>query len=424
MTDLGNRSEAVRAFHPLNLSAQEFWTADFATRDATFAKLRAEPGVSWHPPASSVFPHEEPGYWAVTRHEDVKYVSLNNDIFCSGRGISVDPMPVEVQRAASFLLTMDPPEHTRYRKLISSAFTPRQIRLIDRQVQNNAAEIVDNLVTQLHDNQEVDFVAQCSAKLPMRTICDMIGIARENQEAVAYAVESLFSATDEDYSSFEEQATHALTQLGVLTDAGIDLARHRREVPREDLMTNIVNAEVDGHRLSDDEVGALTVLLSSAGNDTTKQTISHAFAALAAHPDQRAWLLEDFDGRIGPAVEEFVRWATPVLNFARHAVVDTELAGTPIRAGEKVALFYCSANRDESVFDRPHEFDIRRSPNHHLGFGGGGAHFCLGVHVARMELRHLFHELLTRLPAVEVGAPEYLHSNVIHGIKRMSVKLA
>jgi len=424
MTTVDSPPTSPRLYHPLDISASAFWTADFETRDQTFAQLRTEKGLSWHPPVSSIFPHTETGYWAVTRHADIKFASHNNDIFGSRMGISIDPLPAEVQQATSFFLAMDPPDHTLYRRLISAAFTPKQIRRIESQIQANAADIVDRLIEQLRDGEEVDFVAQCSAKLPMRTVSQMIGIAPEHQEAVAHAAESLFGATDDDYTNLEERATHALTQIGILTTAGIELAQLRRREPHEDLMTNIVNAVVDGHQLSDVHIGAFMVLLASAGNDTTKQTTSHAFKALADHPDQKSWLLQDFDARIPMAIEEFVRWATPVQNFARHARVDTELAGTPIKAGEKTALFYCSANRDETVFDRPHEFDITRSPNPHLGFGGGGAHFCLGAQLARMQLRHLFGQLLTRLPEVEVGTPEYLRSNIIHGVKRMPIRLA
>jgi cytochrome P450 len=409
-------------YHPLDISAYEFWDKDFRTRDETFARLRAEDGLSWHPPVSSIFPHEETGYWAVTRHADIKYVSHHNEIFGSSLGISVDPLPAEIQRISTFFLAMDPPEHSRYRRLISSAFTPKQIRRIESQIRANAAEVVDELIERLAGDDEIDFVAECSAKLPMRTISDMIGIDPTDREAIAYAAESLFSATDDDYANLEERATHTLAQLNILTNTGIELAKRRRQEPHEDLMTNIVNAEVDDHRLSDTEIGAFMVLLASAGNDTTKQTTSHAFKALAEHPDQRAWLLEDFDGRIDTAIDEFVRFATPVMDFARHALIDTELAGTPIKTGEKLGLFYCSANRDETVFDRPHEFDITRSPNPHFGFGGGGAHFCLGAQLAKMQLRQLFHQLLTRLPEVEVGEPQYLHSNVFHGIKHMPAR--
>ncbi|NKY42866.1 cytochrome P450 [Nocardia cerradoensis] len=414
---------SLRRFHALDVSDPTFWHNDFRTRDRTFATLRSEPGLSWHPPVESIFPHEERGYWAVTRHADIQHISRHPEIFCSRMGISMDPMPAEMQRAISFFLTMDPPEHTRYRKLISVAFTPKQVRRIESQIRANAAAVVDELLADLRAHGTVDFAATYAKKLPMRTISDMIGLDPVDREPVAFAAESLFSTTDEEYASLAERAPHLMTQLSVLTGAGIDLARRRRDRPREDLMSGIVAAEVDGHRLTDEEIGAFTVLLGSAGNDTTKQASSHALAALAAHPEQRTWLLADFDDRIDGAVEEFVRWATPVMHFARHATIDTEVAGTPVAAGEKLVLFYCSANRDATVFDRPHDFDLSRSPNPHVGFGGPGPHFCLGRQLAKMELRHLFRELLTRLPEFRVGEPDYVHSDFVHGVKRLPLSL-
>jgi len=184
-------------------------------------------------------------------------------------------------------------------------------------------------------------------------------------------------------------------------------------------MTSIVNAEVDGHRLTDEEIGAFLILLASAGNDTTKQSTTHAMLALAANPEQRDWLMEDFDGRIGMATEEFVRWSTPVLQFARFATQDVEVAGQRISAGDKVGLFYCSANRDESVFADPQKFDLSRSPNPQVGFGAGGPHFCLGNQLAKTELRNIFRELLTRLTTIELGEPDLLYSSFVHGIKRL-----
>jgi cytochrome P450 len=421
---IASAAGSTHPYHRDDISAPEFWDQDFQTRDKTFAELRATDGLTWHPPVSSIFPHTETGYWAVTRHADIKHVSQNSDVFISSEGIAIDPMPAELQRATTFFLTMDPPEHTRYRRLISAAFTPRQVRRIEEQIRGNAKEIVDELLAKLRAGGEVDFVAECAAKLPMRTISDMIGIEPADRASIAAAAEALSSASDDEYASLEDRAMHMMSQFGVLTNAGIELAQRRREDPREDLMTNIVQAEVDGHRLSDAEVGAFLVLLSVAGNDTTKQTTTHAFKALIEHPDQRAWLLADFDDRINLAVDELVRWATPVLSFARHAATDTELAGTQIAAGEKLALFYGSANRDAAVFDRPGEFDITRTTNPHFGFGGGGTHFCLGSQLARMELRQLFFELLTRLPEVTVGEPELLHSMFIHGVKRLPMSIA
>ncbi|ORW00324.1 cytochrome P450 [Mycobacterium kyorinense] len=398
-----------------DISTRDFWSQPFAVRDATFAQLRAAEGLTWHPPLPSLFPVEEPGFWALTRREDIVYASQHPELFSSAQGVALDPMPAEVQRIATFFLTMDPPQHTIYRQLISSAFTPRNIRLIEDQIHKNAVSVVDDLV----GAGEVDFVAACSARLPMMTISDMLGIAPSDRETVAKAAEKLFSMSDDEYSTLEERAADTVDEMIFLSTCGIELAKFRRRHPADDLMTSIVNAEVDGHRLTDEEVGAFLVLLASAGNDTTKQTTTHAMMALAANPAQRDWLLEDFDGRIGLAIEEFVRWATPVMQFARFASTDTEIAGQPIKAGDKLGLFYCSANRDEKVFGEPHTFDLRRSPNPHLGFGGGGPHFCLGNRLAKIELRHLFRELLKRLQRVEFGEPDYLFSNFVHGVKRV-----
>ena len=225
--------------------------------------------------------------------------------------------------------------------------------------------------------------------------------------------------SDDEYSTPEERAQDPVAQITLLSNTGVELAQFRRRNPGDDLMTSIVNAEVDGHRLNDEEIGAFLILLASAGNDTTKQTTTHAMMALTDNPDQRDWLMADFENRIGAAIEEFVRWSSPVLQFARFSTADTEINGQPVAAGDKVGLFYCSANRDESVFDNPGAFDLQRSPNPHLGFGGGGPHFCLGNQLAKAELRNLFRELLTRLTTVEFGEPDLLFSSFAHGVKRL-----
>ncbi|HET9875623.1 MAG TPA: cytochrome P450, partial [Mycobacterium sp.] len=250
-------------YHRLDISAPEFWDNDFRTRDDTFAALRAEDGLTWHHPIPAVFPHQETGYWAATRHADIKYVSHHEGLFCSSLGVSVDPMPAEIQRTMTFFLAMDPPEHTRYRRLISSAFTPRQVRRTEDQIRANAREVVDGLLEALRRGDQIDFVASCSGKLPMRTISDMIGIEPADRETVAYAAECLFSGSDDEYAPLEERAVHVMAQLGVLSNTGIELAQLRRQDPREDLVSELVNAEVDGHRLTDNEIGAFMVLLGS-----------------------------------------------------------------------------------------------------------------------------------------------------------------
>lgn len=405
----------ARLFSPHDITSHAFWSQPFDVRDQTFAQLRGLDGLSWHRAFPSLFPIEEDGFWAVTRRADICFVSQHPELFTSTQGVALDPMPVEVQRVATFFLMMDPPQHTVYRRLISSAFTPRNVRRIEEQISAGAVAVVDDLV----GAGDIEFVSACSARLPMMTIMDMLGVPKPDQPAVAKAAEKLFSMSDDEYSTIEERAADTISEIMLLSSTGIELAKFRRANPADDLMTSIVNAEVDGHSLTDEEIGAFLILLASAGNDTTKQTTSHAMMALAANPAQRDWLTEDFEGRIGLAVEEFVRWSSPVLQFARFAAADTEIAGQPVAAGDKVGLFYCSANRDGTVLADPGRFDLSRSPNPHLGFGGGGPHFCLGNQLAKSELRNLFRELLTRLKTIEFGEPDLLYSSFVHGIKRL-----
>lgn len=327
-------SAQAREYSPFDITSHEFWSRPFAVRDETFAQLRAAEGLSWHQPLSTLFDVEEPGFWALTRRADIQFVSQHPELFTSAQGVALDPMPADVQKFATFFLMMDPPEHTVYRRLISSAFTPRNVRRIEEQIHANAVDVVDQLI----GVGNVDFVEACSAQLPMRTISDMLGVPKADQPALAKAAEKLFSMSDDEYSSLEERAVATINEIMLISNTGVELAKFRRANPGDDLMTSIVNAEVDGHRLTDEEIGAFLILLASAGNDTTKQTTTHAMMALAAHPDQRDWLMADFDGRIGPAVEEFVRWATPVIQFARFATEDVEVAGQTIRAGDRKSV--------------------------------------------------------------------------------------
>ncbi|MFI1335289.1 cytochrome P450 [Streptomyces sp. NPDC020845] len=418
MTQVESRPKPARPHHELDISSPEFWGKTFDERELTFARLRAEGGVTWHEPMGGGIPGAEKGFWAVTRHEDIVAVSRNHEGFSSAEGVSVTPLPKEVQQETSFFLVMDPPDHMAFRRLISAAFTPKQIARIQAQIEADARDIVDGLV----GAGEIDFVSSCSAVLPMRTVSDMIGIAPQDREAVTRAAEVLFAGpTEEDLAAGVDGAALVRRQVQVLREAAIEIAQDRRRRPRDDLMTKLVQAEVDGRRLTDEQIGAFMVLLSTAGNDTTKQTTSHTLLALSRNPGQKRWLMADWPARIGTAVEEFVRYASPVMNFARVAKADTEIRGTAIQAGEKVGLFYCSGNRDESVFDRPGVLDLSRSPNPHVGFGGGGVHYCLGHTVAKTQLRALFRELLTRVPDMEVGEPEWLPHQFVHGIKRLPV---
>jgi cytochrome P450 len=247
----------------------------------------------------------------------------------------------------------------------------------------------------------------------------MIGIPEADRDRIVAAADTLVSIADPEVLADREPIVVLGETIWTLTQFATELAAFREREPADDLMTALVQAEVDGDRLTHAEIGAFFVLLAVAGNDTTRHTTSHTLRALTLNPDQRAWLAEDLEARMPVAVEEFVRWASPVMTFRRTATQDTEIAGVPVAAGQKVVMFYGSANRDEGVFDEPGRFLLSREPNHHVGFGGGGPHYCLGASLARTQLRSIFTELLTRVPDIEAGEPEHIVSAFIKGVRRM-----
>lgn len=418
MTGTSGTEQPGRAYDPIDLSSRAFWSTTAADRERSFAELRTERPVSWHPPVEdALMPDpDDPGYWAVTRRADIVTVSRNNEIFLSGQGVMFENIPVELLEASQSFLAMDPPRHTKLRKLVSAAFTPRQVRRIEDSIKANARAIVDELRAA---GSGADFVDHCAKELPIRTLSDMVGIPESEREHMAHATDAMVSWADPAYLDGRHPMEVLVENQTYVHQVAGALAAERREHPGDDLISGLVNAEVDGDRLTDGEVAAFFVLLSVAANDTTRQTTSHAMKALTDFPDQRAWLLEDFDNRIGTAVEEFVRWASPVMTFRRTAATDFELGGQQIRAGEKVVMFYPSGNWDTEAFDHPECFDLSRSPNPHVGFGGGGLHFCLGAHVARAQLRAIFGELLRQLPGIQAGEPTYVAGNFIHAVRSM-----
>ncbi|KQH79343.1 cytochrome [Mycobacterium gordonae] len=407
-----------RTYDAIDLSSPQFWATTAQERERSFAVLRAERPVSWHSPVNDTLMDDpgDPGYWAVTRRADIVAVSRNNDVFRSGKGVMFASIPEELLEASQSFLAMDPPRHTKLRKLVSAAFTPRQVRRIEQSIQANAKTIVEEL---REAGSGADFVEYCAKELPIRTLSDMVGIPESERQQVAHAADALVSWADPEYLAGREPLQVVFENQVYLHQVAGQLAAERRENPGEDLFSALVNAEVDGDRLSDADVAAFFVLLAVAGNDTTRQTASHALRALTDFPGERAWLQAAFEDRIGTAVEEFVRWATPVMTFRRTAATDFELGGQQIQAGDKVVMFYASGNRDEEAFDEPGRFDLSRSPNPHLGFGGGGVHFCLGAHVARAQLRAIFGELLSQLPDIAAGEPVYVPGNFIHAIRSM-----
>ncbi|MHC9293899.1 cytochrome P450 [Mycobacterium sp. LTG2003] len=411
-------SPLTRPYDSIDLSSRTFWATTAAERETAFAELRAARPVSWHPPVEDALMHDpdDRGFWAVTRHADIVTISRDSETFRSGKGVIFESVPEELLEASQSFLAMDAPRHTLIRKLVHAAFTPRQVARIETSIKDNACQIVAELKTA---GSGVDFVDHCAKELPIRTLSDMVGIPESERQQVAHAADALVSWADPVYLAGRNPLEVLVENQMYLHQVAGELAAQRRDQPGNDLISALVQADVDGDRLTDAEVSAFFVLLAVAGNDTTRQATSHALKALTDFADQRAWLLADFDGRIACAVEEFVRWASPVMTFRRTAATDVELGGQQIAAGDKVVMFYASGNWDTEVFDRPEVLDLSRKPNPHLGFGGGGRHFCLGAHVARTQLRAIFAELLHQLPDIAAGEPAYLQGNFVHAIRAM-----
>jgi cytochrome P450 len=407
-------------FDPVSISPISFWEQTAEEREPSFKILRDERPVSWHPPVEgSMMEPPVDGVWAITRNEDIGYVSKNPEIFCSGGGVIIEPVPEDMLDAAQSFLAMDGEKHSSLRKLISSVFTPRQVAKIGDQVNHQAKAIVDDLVK----TTEGDFVEQVSKRLPMWSIYEMMGLPEEKREEAAVHADGMVSWADEEVAAGRIPAEVLNDSLIGLLTIGLELAEERRAHPTSDLMSRLVQAEVDGRTLTDEELGAFMVLLSVAGNDTTRNTTSLTTMALQQFPEQRALLEQDYDGHIKVAIEEFVRFATPVATFRRTATQDTVFHGQQIKEGDWVLMMYSSGNRDERAFDNPNTFDIRRKPNPHVGFGGGGPHFCMGAFLARMQLESIFRELIFRAPNLRVGEPEFLVSNFMRSVKSLPYTL-
>jgi len=412
--------KSVLSVDEIHLSEQAFWLRPMAEREGAFATLRRERPVSFHeepePPAELGLARG-PGFWAVTRHADILEVSRNPETYASGRGSNIGDLPQPFAEFFGSMINMDDPRHARLRRIVSRGFTPRVINRVERDVKRAATEIVDAVI----ERGSCDFVTEIAAALPLKIICDMMAIPESQYRFVFDRTNVILGAGDPEYTPDVSQIVPLILKAGAdLAQLAQDLGRHRIKSPGEDLISALVNAEIEGEALNEQELGSFFVLLVVAGNETTRNAISHGMKALCDHPAQRALWAADFD-RVAPtAVEEIVRWATPVIHFRRTAMHDTVLRGQPIRAGEKVVMWYCSGNRDEEVFRDPYRFDVLRDPNEHVGFGGPGPHFCLGAHLARREITVMFRELLRRLPDLQVvGEPDRLASFFIHGIKHM-----
>lgn len=367
-----------------------------------------------------VFRHAEPdgpGFWALTRHADVVAVSRDPATFSSERGGTfIDDQTDEalVQSRLS-ILNMDPPKHHRYRRLVNRGFTPRMVAQLVDVIDRRAKRIVDDVV----DRGECEFVADVASRLPLEMICEMIGLPEADWDRMFELSNTVVAFDDPEYQATPEIGMNAAAEIFAYCDA---VAADRRANPRDDLMSALAQAQVEGDRLDDLELNLFFITLVVAGNETTRNLTNHAMLALIEHPDQARRLRDDPE--LWPtAVEEMLRWGSSIHSFRRTATRDTEIRGQAIAEGDKVVLYYMSANRDGEVFPDPYRFDVGRTPNDHVTFGGGGVHYCLGANLARANIRAIMQQLVDRIDDVELGGPvRRLRSDFINGVKEMPIR--
>lgn len=377
-----------------------------------YTLMRREAPVLKH---RGIDPGSPAWFWALTRHTDVVEVSRQFQIYSSakkGALMNQDRPDLEVAR---MMIDQDPPEHTRLRNLVNRGFTPKAVRMLE----DHFRDVAERLIREAVAEGEVDFVDKVSAELPLIAIAELLGVPHEDRRKVFEWSNRMIGATDPDMSGGLDDAAAASIELYMYAN---ELGAQRRAEPRNDLISMLVSAE-GNDQLSEHEFDLFVLLLSVAGNETTRNGISHGVLALIDHPHAYAELRAD-PSLIPSAVEEMLRWATPVNNFVRTATCDVELHGVRIKEGDAVCMLYASANRDEDVFTDPFTFDIHRNPNPHVTFGGGGPHFCLGFNLAKMEMRVLFEQLVAQVSTIELlGDVPKLRSSFVHGIKKLPVRL-
>ena len=409
----------LATFDAVDISSTGFWRLPIRERDRSFEELRRRPTISFHAPVASGGDPDGPGFWAAARHADIVHVSRHADEFCSGKGVGFSDIPEEYNEPFGSFLMTDGDRHNQLRRLVSRAFTPRQIAAIDEQIRNQAR----TLVAATLEHESCELVGTLSSRLPLWTISEMLGVPAERRDELHDAANLMVSTQDPEFIvEGEDSLGQVLMAAITLSTLGSELAAERRSDPRDDLFTALVQAEVEGEQLNDQEIGAFTVLLGVAGNDTTRNSISHGIVAFAENPDQWDRLRSDPEALLPAAVEEILRWASPVQTFRRTATCDTRIGDQPIAEGDRVVLFYPSGNRDDAVFDDPWRFDITRTPNDHIAFGGGGPHFCLGANLARTQLRAVFGELARSVERFDVSEVGYLAGAFVNGIKRLDCR--
>ncbi|MEU9338692.1 cytochrome P450 [Streptomyces sp. NPDC048290] len=382
-----------------------------------FAVLRQAEPVRWVAQSGNVAGFQDDGYWAVTRHADVKYVSTHPEIFSSSVNTAIIRFNERIERAAIdaqrlIMLNMDPPEHTRVRQIVQRGFTPRAIRTLERRLRDRAHSIVRGALAR---SGPFDFVTEVACELPLQAIAELIGVPQEDRSKIFDWSNKMIAYDDPEYAITEEVGTESAAEILAYA---MNMAADRKQCPAQDIVSTLVAAEDEGN-LASDEFGFFVLLLAVAGNETTRNAITHGMHAFLTHPEQ--WELFKRE-RPSTTAEEIVRWATPVVSFQRTATEDTELGGKRIRKGQRVGIFYASANHDPEVFSEPQRFDITRDPNPHLGFGGGGPHYCLGKSLAVLEIDLIFNAVADAMPGLRmVGDPRRLRSAWINGVKELRV---
>jgi len=418
--------QPVLAVDDIDLSALDFWERPWSERDAAFATLRRERPMPFfeEPPLENMTIEMPvgPGYYALTRHRDVAEASRHPEVFLSGPGaVSIMDMPPEMVEYFSGMISTDNPKHARLRRIVSNAFNPRNVRSVEDSIERVARETVDRAAT----SGTGDFITDIAAPFPLQIICEMMGVPPSEYATALQCSNVILSMGDPDIIPEGTDPVLAFLEAGAtLTGIMEELGRFRVANPIDDITSALVNAEIEDEKLTQQELASFFVLLVTAGNETTRTAIAHGLNALTHNPDQRSILLADYDAHAKTAVDEIVRWASPVTWMRRTLATDYVLSDQELKAGDKVLLFYNSANRDDEAFSDPFRFDVTRTPNDHYGFGAPGPHFCLGAHLARREINVMFKELLQRFPTIAAtSAPSQLRSSFVNGIKRLDYAL-
>ena len=380
---------------------------------AVFRRLRREAPVYWH---AGRHEKSSKGFFVVSRYDDVKYVGRTPLVFSSEPGITLVDQGADFEAGQSSMLQMDPPRHARYRKLVSGGFTPRRINALEPMIRELAGQILDEVAAK---RRPIDYVTDVAAELPLRVIARFLGVPDEDRGLLFSASNRLLGFEDTEYGTTAEDGRQAAMELAMLAHR---IGEARKVAPQDDIVTLLLNAEIEGDRLSDIDFIAFFVLLTVAGNETTRNQTSHTLRLLLEHPAEMAKLQAD-PSLLPSAIEEALRFSPPVMYFRRTVTTDTVLRGVDMPKGSYVATYYPSANRDEDVFPDPDRFDITRSPNEHLAFGDG-EHFCLGASLARLQLRSMVGETVRRFPTIALeGEISLLRSHFIDGVKHMPVRL-